>query len=55
MNDGIWNIKGSSKNVIPAKAGIQKVLRSLDSRLRGSDELIINRGYLKIAIIFPPP
>jgi hypothetical protein len=29
--------KVSSNNVIPAKAGIQKILTSLDSRLRGSD------------------
>jgi hypothetical protein len=40
-------IKAASKNVIPEKAGIQKVLTSLDSRLRGSDELIIIRGSLK--------
>jgi hypothetical protein len=39
-------IKVSSNNVIPAKAGIQKILTSLDSRLRGSDELIIIRGSL---------
>jgi len=37
---------GSSKNVIPAKAGIQKVLKSLDSRLLGNDELRIIRGSL---------
>jgi len=35
-----------SKNVIPAKAGIQKLFTSLDSRLRGSDKLIIIRGSL---------
>ena len=40
-------IKATSKNVIPAKAGIQKRLTSLDSRLRGSDKLIIIRGSLK--------
>jgi hypothetical protein len=40
-------IKATSKNVIPAKAGIQKGLRLLDSRLLGSDKLIINRGPLK--------
>jgi hypothetical protein len=39
--------KGTSKKVIPAKAGIQKPLPSLDSRLRGSDELIIIRGTHK--------
>ena len=30
----------TSKNVIPAKAGIQNLLYLLDSRLRGSDKLI---------------
>jgi hypothetical protein len=40
-------MKGTSKNVIPAKAGIQKFLTSLDSRFCGSDELIIIRGSLK--------
>ncbi len=39
---------GSSKNVIPAKAGIQKPLTSLDSGVRRSDELIILRGGLKL-------
>jgi hypothetical protein len=39
--------KGSSKNVIPAKAGIQNHLKLLDSRLRGSDGLGIIRGSLK--------
>ena len=34
----------TSKNVIPVKTGIQKPLTSLDSRLRGSDKLIIIRG-----------
>jgi len=37
-------IKATSKNVIPAKAGIQNPLISLDSGLRGSDKLIIIRG-----------
>jgi hypothetical protein len=41
-------LKATSKNVIPAKAGIQKLLTSLDSRLRGSDKLIIIRGSLKL-------
>jgi len=40
-------LKATSKNVIPAKAGIQKLLTSVDSRLRGSDKLIIIRGTLK--------
>jgi hypothetical protein len=40
-------LKATSKNVIPAKAGIQKLLTLLDSRLRGSDKLIIIRGSLK--------
>jgi hypothetical protein len=43
--DGM-GLKATSKNVIPAKAGIQKRLTSLDSRLRGSDKLIIIRGSL---------
>ena len=42
------NIQATSKNVIPAKAGIQKLMTLLDSRLRGSDELISNRGSLKM-------
>ncbi len=29
---------GCTKNVIPAEAGIQKLLALLDSRVRGSDE-----------------
>ena len=32
-------IKATSKNVIPAKAGIHKLLTLLDSHLRGSDKL----------------
>jgi len=51
--EGSLKNQSSSKNVIPAKAGIQKVLKALDSRRSlprtsirgGSDELIINRGY----------
>jgi len=39
--------KTTSKNVIPAKAGIQKSLIILDSRLRGSDEFGIIRGSHK--------
>jgi hypothetical protein len=39
--------KITSKNVIPEKAGIQKLLTLLDSRLRGSDESEINRGSHK--------
>ena len=41
-------LKATSKNVIPVKTGIQKPLTSLDSRLRGSDKLIIIRGPLKL-------
>ena len=48
-------LKGSSKNVIPAEAGIQKVLKSLDSRLRGSDELRIIGGSLKYQTHFANP
>ncbi len=44
------NFKGSSKNVIPAKAGIYKLLTSLDSRLRGSDKFGIIRGCLNSTI-----
>jgi hypothetical protein len=40
-------IKAFSKNVIPAQAGIHNILKSLDSRFRGSDKLEIIRGYLK--------
>ncbi len=36
----------TSKNVIPAKAGIHNLLTLLDSRLRGSDKLGIIRGAL---------
>ena len=39
-------VYGTYKNVIPAKAGIQKHLTSLDSRLRGSDKSIIIKGSL---------
>jgi prepilin-type N-terminal cleavage/methylation domain-containing protein len=39
-------LKPTSKNVIPAKAGIQKLFRLLDSRLRGSEKLIVIRGSL---------
>jgi hypothetical protein len=46
----ILNLKATSKNVIPAEAGTQKILISLDSRLRGSDELVIVRGSLKSKI-----
>ena len=42
--------KATSKNVIPAKAGIHKLLTLLDSRLRGSEKLGIIRGSLKIEI-----
>jgi len=45
MND---QHKTTSNIVIPAKAGIQKVLKSLDSRLRGSDKLIIIRGSHRV-------
>jgi hypothetical protein len=47
------SFKATSKNVIPAKAGIQKRLTSLDSRLRGSNKLIIIRGSLKYDEIGP--
>ncbi len=41
-------IMGSSKNVIPAKAGIKNQPKLLDSRLRGSDRLAIIRGTLML-------
>ena len=41
-----YGLMAASNNVIPAKAGIQKLLKSLDSRLRGSDKLVIIRGSL---------
>ena len=34
-------LKGPSNNVIPAKAGIQKPLTSLDSGVRRSDESVM--------------
>jgi hypothetical protein len=34
----------TSKNVIHAKAGIQKSFKILDSRLLGSDKLVMIRG-----------
>jgi hypothetical protein len=42
------NLKDTSKNVIPAKAGIHKLMTLLDSRLRGSDKFGIIRGSLNI-------
>ena len=44
--------KATSKNVIPAKAGIHKFLILLDSRLRGSDKLGIIRGCRKSIFSF---
>ena len=43
---GVALFLATSKNVIPAKAGIQKFLTSPDFRFCGSDELIIIRGPL---------
>jgi len=40
-------LKATSKNVIPAKAGIHNKMKLLDSRLRGSDRIGIIRGCLK--------
>jgi len=40
-------LKVTSKNVIPAKAGIQNFMKSLDSCFRRSDEFGIIRGSLK--------
>jgi hypothetical protein len=45
------NLKVTSKNVIPAKAGIQNVLKSLDSCFRRSDEFGIIRGSVKFSNI----
>jgi Surface-adhesin protein E len=45
-------LKDTSKNVIPAKAGIHKLMTSLDSRLRGSDKFGIIRGSLKPLIFW---
>ena len=42
----------NSKNVIPVKAGIQKLLTLLDFRLRGSDKLIMIRGSQIAFVIF---
>ena len=41
-------LKGCSKNVVPAKAGIHDVLKYLNSHLRGSDRKLIIRGPLKL-------
>jgi len=41
-------IRGSSKNVIPAKAGIYKFLTTLGSRLRGSDKFGFIGGCLML-------
>ncbi len=43
---GDSNIMATSKNVIPAKAGIYNKMKLLDSRLRGSDKIAIIRGSL---------
>ena len=53
MVNGSWrvSIKGSSKNVIPAKAGIHNMLEFLDSRLRGSDRIWIIRGSLNLTLL----
>ncbi len=40
-------LEATSKNVIPAKAGIHKLLTLLGSRLRGNDKLGIIRGSLE--------
>ena len=40
-----------SQDVIPAKAGIHKLLTLLDSRLRGSDKLEIIRSSQNTSII----
>jgi len=41
-------LKATSNNVIPAKAGIHKLLILLDPRLRGSDKLEIITGSLNL-------
>ena len=47
IEERIARLKATSKSVIPAKAGIQKLLTLLDSGLIGSDKFIIIRGSLK--------
>jgi len=47
MAIGINKLGVTSKNVIPAKAGIQNFLISLDSCFRRSDEFGIIRGPIK--------
>ena len=44
-------LKSTSKNVIPAKAGIQKLLTSLDSQICRNNKLIIIRGSLKSTLV----
>jgi hypothetical protein len=46
LDNLFFNLKDTSKNVIPAKAGIHKLMTLLDSRLRGSDKFGIIRGSL---------
>jgi len=43
-------LEATSKNVIPAKAGIHKLLTLLDSRLRGNGKLGIFRGSFKLTL-----
>jgi len=40
----------TSKNVMPAQAGIHNILIELDSRLRGGDKFVIIRGSLMIIV-----
>ena len=47
MRCSVSIFKATSKNVIPAKAGIQKSLTTLACRLRGIDKLVIIRSTLK--------
>jgi hypothetical protein len=46
LYDATLYIMATSKNVIPAKAGIHKRLKLLDSHLSGSNRLRIIRGSL---------
>jgi len=51
MRNQFLKFKASSKNIIPAKAGIYRFLTLLDSRLRGSDKLGIIRGSLNFQLV----
>jgi hypothetical protein len=55
-DDKVWRYENFEKCpyfVIPAKAGIQKIMKRLDSRLRGIDNLDHMRRNSKVSISRP--